>query len=65
MMPWNPRDLEEYLDSELEQELERRKKCRANQVCPYCGRTRIEKPCKFPGEHTGPDGHHLPEEKKP
>lgn len=46
-----PKDLNEYTDIELLEELGGRAESRAGGRCDYCGRLPIEPECKFPGRH--------------
>ena len=43
-------DLDEYDESKLLAELERRKKLRDEDKCDYCGRD-VDPPCRFPTRH--------------
>lgn len=45
------RDLDEYADCELEGELDRCKKARAQGICDYCNRPVKEESCRFPLRH--------------
>jgi len=46
-----PRDLEEYSEVELQDELKRRQNARDHGFCDYCGRRFDTPPCKFPWRH--------------
>lgn len=46
-----PRDLDEYADYELVEELDRRARLRMNNFCTYCGQAAVTPPCKFPERH--------------
>lgn len=46
-----PRDLDEYNEQELLDELKRRAGARARGVCDYCGRYCDTPPCRFPVRH--------------
>lgn len=45
------RDLAEYEDKQLTDELNRRIRLRRQCLCDYCGRPSSTKPCKFPHRH--------------
>lgn len=50
------RDLDEYNESELLRELQRRNDLRRDGNCDYCKRHRIitkDAPCRFPNRHKG------------
>lgn len=46
-----PKDLDEYTQHELERELERRRRLRAEGFCDYCLRRSHLPSCKFPDRH--------------
>lgn len=46
-----PRDLDEYTEEELLEELAQRKKLRAEGKCDYCQRAGGTPPCKFTERH--------------
>lgn len=46
-----PRHLDEYTDTELKSELDRRDRARTKGVCDYCGRDPETEPCKFRLRH--------------
>lgn len=48
-----PRDLDEYSENELLEEIERRRTVRERGLCDYCGRKPTTSPCKFPERHRG------------
>ena len=46
------KDLDEFTESQLKEELERRHQHRCIGMCDYCGRKAQSKPeCKFPKRH--------------
>ena len=47
-----PRDLEDYSDVELAEEIMRRARNRAIDRCDYCGKTDESPACKYPQRHT-------------
>ncbi len=49
-----PRELDEYSDQELKDELRRRELERAAYRCDYCHRSYSSHPCKFPTRHAMP-----------
>jgi hypothetical protein len=51
-----PKDLDEYTDEQLREELERREKATESGLCGYCGRLPTEPACKFPERHEAPLG---------
>ena len=57
-----PKDLDEYAETELQDELVNRAKARTKGVCDYCGRRPSEPVCKFPERHK--DKRIEPEERK-
>ena len=46
-----PRDLDEYQEHELEAEIMRRRKARAEGVCDYCLRSPEASSCMYPKRH--------------
>lgn len=46
-----PRDLDEYSDEELREEIARREDCRARGVCDYCGKNGNAPKCRFKNRH--------------
>ncbi len=46
-----PRDIDDYSDSELRQELERREILRKGGVCDYCERRGTDPTCKHDDRH--------------
>lgn len=49
-----PKDLEDYSDDELKNELMRRDQARRNGLCDYCMRPYMLRPCKYLGRHNHP-----------
>lgn len=49
-----PRDLDEFEDIELFQEIERRKDDRAKGLCDYCHRAYTTSACRFADRHRAP-----------
>lgn len=49
-----PKDLDEYTEAQLQEELARREDVRAQGRCDYCGGLQTETSCKFPERH-----HHV------
>lgn len=48
------KDLDEYFEEDLENEIARRRQARRTRLCDYCGRAQsVEPPCKFPRRHRG------------
>lgn len=45
------KDLDEYTEAELEQELAARARRRKYGRCDYCGRHPLTRPCRFPKRH--------------
>jgi hypothetical protein len=51
-----PKDLDEYSERTLIDEIARRETCRRRGRCDYCGRAHGVAPaCKFPVRHAGKD----------
>lgn len=46
-----PKDLDEYTDAQLREELARREQARAEGRCDYCGRGNAASACRFPNRH--------------
>ena len=46
-----PKDLDEYTDDELKDELGRRKQLMLKGLCTYCNRPGETPTCKFPDRH--------------
>ena len=51
-----PRDLDEYTDDELTNEIRRRAEHRRLGQCHYCGRPVTAEPCKFKNLHRDDPG---------
>ena len=48
-----PKDLDDYSDETLQQELNRRERARQKGKCDYCGKPRGSEPaCRLPVRHT-------------
>lgn len=46
------KDLDEYDEQELRNELDRRRKLREQGICDYCNKDGSTSPCKFPHRHS-------------
>lgn len=59
-----PKDLEDYSDDQLSDELARRNRCRVELRCDYCERLQSSPPCRHADRHrqppSWPAGPHLP-----
>lgn len=59
-----PKDLDEYTESQLIEEVARRQGARLVGLCDYCGRSfNAVPPCKFPNRHKGVGNTHQEERK--
>jgi hypothetical protein len=60
-----PRDLDEYSDEELREEIARREDCRARGVCSYCGKNGNATKCRFKDRHPNRARRSKPDDQGP